>query len=82
MMLPRFLRRLLVMSALAAANHRLEDQARTIGNAFPLLINDPEVRQQCDVVMQVLLDSANLTSASYNPLSEVARVLTGNQPGQ
>ncbi|MCT4700517.1 DUF1039 domain-containing protein [Enterobacteriaceae bacterium H20N1] len=82
MILSRSLRRLLVMSALAAANHRLVHQAREIQDAFPLLIEDAHLRQQCHAAMLALLDNANLTSASYSPMSEVARALTESGVGQ
>ncbi|KML17785.1 hypothetical protein VL10_24120 [Leclercia adecarboxylata] len=75
-MLTRSLRRLLVMGALAAANHRLDNHAMTIRDAFPQLIKDQQLREQCNEVMQALLDNSDLTSASYSPLTEVSRVLS------
>jgi len=78
--LPRSLRRLLVMSGFAAANHRLDTQAEAIRQALPLLVSG-SVRTECEVVMQALLDNAKLTSADYNPMLNIASQF-GYQPGK
>ncbi|MEA1063789.1 DUF1039 domain-containing protein [Apirhabdus apintestini] len=69
--LPRSLRRLLVMSALAAANHRLSQQACCLRDALPWLIPDAGTRQQCDDILALFLDSPYLTSPDYNPLEQL-----------
>ena len=73
--LTRSLRRLLVMCGIAAANHRLTIQAQAIKDAFPLLINDEATRAECELMIDVLLDSHELTSADCNPLHTIVEGL-------
>lgn len=72
---PRSLRRLLVMSGIAAANHRLNSQAETLRLTLPLLISEKDTRKQAEEVMLALLDNASLTTPDYDPLLNVASLL-------
>lgn len=75
----RSLRRLAVMSGIAAANHRLDRQAEIIRQALALLVFDEANRIKCDAVMQIMLDGPSLAAHDCDPLLTIASRL-GQQP--
>lgn len=79
--LPRSLRRLLVMTAFAAANHNLSRQVESLSTALPLLITDEMRRHQCEQVIIALLDNSMLTPADYNPVLNILTRL-GHMPAE
>ncbi|WP_261277875.1 hypothetical protein [Serratia quinivorans] len=64
------------MSAFAAANHRLDDEAEVLLAAFPWLIADRLTRQDSETLIHLALDTRYLTSASYNPWQAIAQTLS------
>lgn len=74
--LSRSLRRLLVMGGLAAANHRLKEQAVVIRDASPLLIADEATRAEFDLVMGALLEYSYLEPADGDPMHIIVEGLT------
>lgn len=73
--LPRSLRRLLVMSGFAAANHHLVEQAQALKDALPLLISDEKGRCESTLIINTLLDNSELTSPDYDPMLNIVSQL-------